>query len=268
MSKTRALVIGGTGFIGAQVTLQLLSAGIDVTVFSRGKHGKPPADVHWIEAPDTDQVISFEGLDSSHFDVAVHMMAMGEDEGRIFAEELGDSVGRLILVSSEDVYLAYGRFVGLEPGPPEPVPIAEEGALRTRFYPYRHKAHSPADVAWRYEKILAEQPILDRANGAVARLPKVYGPGSNEQLETVYGFANHPLWRWTHGHVEDVAAAIVLMALATDLKQPVYNLGEERTPTVAERLQNIPTRNDIALINGNFDFQQSLVFDTEPSDET
>lgn len=262
MSKTRALVIGGTGFIGAEVVAQLARAGIDVTVYSRGMHGKPAPEVHWIEAPDTEQLLSFVPLRSLCFDVAIHMIAMGEDEGRIFAGELGNSTGRLVLVSSGDVYLAYGRFMGFEPGPPESVPIAEDGALRTRLYPYREKAISPADLAWRYDKILAEQPTLDNAAGAIVRLPKVYGPGSNEQLDTIYGFSGHPDWRWTHGYVEDVAAAIMLVALAPKLPQSIYNLGEERTPTVGDRLQSIPKRDDIPPMAGSFDFRQSLVFDT------
>jgi nucleoside-diphosphate-sugar epimerase len=262
MPKTRALVIGGTGFIGAEVTGQLAAAGVEVTVYSRGKRSKPHPQVRWIEAPDTEQLLSFAPLRSLRFDVAVHLTAMGEDEGRVFADELGGSVGRAILVSSGDVYLAYGRFIGLEPGPPEPVPIAENGALRRHLHPYRGKAKSPADLAWRYDKILAEQPILDRSAGAVVRLPKVYGPGSDERLDTVYDFSGHPEWRWTHGYVEDVAAAIMLVALASKLPQRVYNLGEERTPTVGERLESLPKRDDTTPMTGSFDFRQSLAFDT------
>jgi nucleoside-diphosphate-sugar epimerase len=209
-----------------------------------------------------DELLSFAPLRLSRFDVAVHMIAMGEDEGRAFVDELGTSAGRLVLVSSSDVYLAYGRFMGLEPGAPEPVPIAESGAVRTRLYPYRETAKSPIDLAYRYEKILAERPILAEAGGAVVRLPKVYGPGGNERLDTVYGFANHTEWRWTHGYVEDVASAITLVALAPTLAQAVYNLGEEHTPTVGERLKGLPPRADVMPIRGDFDFRQDLVFDT------
>src|SRR5947209_3349510 len=261
MGKTRALVIGGTGFIGTQLTRQLAAAGVETTVYSRGRKGEPHPRADWIQAPDTEQLLSFAALRSLRFDVAIHMIAMGEDEGRLFAKELGDSAGRLILVSSGDVYLAYGRFTGFEPGTPEPVPIAENGALRTRLYPYRDRAKSPADLAWRYDKILAEKPTLDRSAGAVVRLPKVYGPGSSERLNTVYGFADHPEWCWTHGYVENVAAGIMLVALAESLPQRVYNLGEQRTPTVGERLQRLPNRDDVTPISGDFDFRQALVFD-------
>lgn len=31
----------------------------------------------------------------------------------------------------------------------------------------------------------------------VLRLPKLYGPGENSDLVTVYGFRRQPQWRWT-----------------------------------------------------------------------
>jgi hypothetical protein len=44
------------------------------------------------------------------------------------------------------------------------------------------------------------------------RLPKVYGR-ENNRFETVYRFAKYPHWRWTLGHVENFAAAIMLALL-------------------------------------------------------
>jgi hypothetical protein len=40
---------------------------------------------------------------------------------------------RVVAISSQDVYLAYGRLTGLEPGPAEPVPLTEHSPLRTRL---------------------------------------------------------------------------------------------------------------------------------------
>lgn len=51
-----------------------------------------------------------------------------------------------------------------------------------------------------------------RMESEVLRLPKVYGPGSDANLATVYQDRNHPTGRWTHGYVENVAADVALAA--------------------------------------------------------
>ena len=43
-------------------------------------------------------------------------------------------------------------------------------------------------------------------------------------------------WRWTHGFAEDVAEAIVIAATNSCSTGRIYNVGESRTPTMAERL--------------------------------
>ncbi|HEX2080064.1 MAG TPA: hypothetical protein VHG08_20345 [Longimicrobium sp.] len=44
-------------------------------------------------------------------------------------------------------------------------------------------------------------------------------------------------WRWTHGYVDDVGAAVALAATDRRAAGQIYNLGEPRTPTVAERVR-------------------------------
>ncbi|HEX4165733.1 MAG TPA: hypothetical protein VHZ55_09690, partial [Bryobacteraceae bacterium] len=111
---------------------------------------------------------------------------------------------------------------------------------------------------------LVENEFLLNASApaTVLRLPKVYGPGGNADLQTVYSFRQHPNWRWTHGYVENVAAAIVLAALHPAAGGRTYNVGEEYTPTVGERLAALPD----SAIEGNTDdtyhFEQDLAYDT------
>lgn len=258
----RVLVIGGTGFIGTRVVAELVRLGTDVTVYSRGRRAGPGSGVRWIVAPDTTEVLHFDqALLSPTPQIVIHMIAMGEDEARAAAATFAAGASRLLVVSSGDVYLGYGRFIRSEPGPPEPVPFTEEAALRTMLYPYRVPGISEADLSWRYEKILAEQAVLAHPSGAVVRLPKVYGPGGNDELNTMYSFAQRPEWRWTHGYVDNVAAAIAHVALARALPRAIYNLGEEHTPTVAERLRELPPRVSSAA-PGDFDFRQHIVLDT------
>jgi hypothetical protein len=68
-------------------------------------------------------------------DAVLHMIAMGEDDARAAVEYFRGWTGRLVAASSGDVYRAYGRFTGIEPGPIEPMPLTEEFPLRSVLYP-------------------------------------------------------------------------------------------------------------------------------------
>jgi hypothetical protein len=53
-------------------------------------------------------------------DIVIHMIAMGEADARAAAEFFRGHTNRVVWISSGDVYLAYGRFSGVEPGSVEP----------------------------------------------------------------------------------------------------------------------------------------------------
>ena len=78
---------------------------------------------------------------------------------------------------------------------------------------------------------------------------------------TVYAFRHQPHWRWTHGYVENVAHAIVLAALNPSATG-VYNVGEKYTPTVAERLANLPPSSAVEQSSLDANFEQDIVYDT------
>jgi len=263
----RVLIIGGTGFIGPWVVRQFCSAGHELTVYHRGQSETGlPAQVRHLRSPDAGvPVTRFPNeLATWKPDAVVHMMAMGGTDSRALVEFWGGRA-HIVVPSSGDVYRAYGRFSGTEPGPPEPLPLTENSPLREILYPYRAKAKSNSDLTYWYEKVLVERNIL-AAGGTVLRLPKVYGPGphpsSNADLATFYGFAHQPNWRWTHGYVENVAAAIVLATLDKNSAGRVYNVGEEETPTMEERLRDLPPPNRHYDRPAGFFFGQSLVYDT------
>jgi nucleoside-diphosphate-sugar epimerase len=158
---------------------------------------------------------------------------------------------RAVVLSSGDVYRAYGVFHGTEAGPVEPVPLTEDSPLREVLYPYRGLAQSPDDLAYRYDKIPVERAALSdpALPGTVLRLPMVHGPGDPHHRLHAYlkrmddgrpvlldeGMAG---WRCTRGYVEDVAAAIALAA--TDPRAGgVYNVGEEVAHTEADWVRAI-----------------------------
>jgi nucleoside-diphosphate-sugar epimerase len=259
------LVIGGTKFIGPYVVEGLVSFGHNVTVYHRGEHEPAlPLGVRHVHSPAAAMPVeSFapELLEPAP-DVVIHMIAMGERDSKAVVDTFRNRTGRLVALSSGDVYQAYGRFTGLEPGPPVPGLLTESSPLRTVLYPYRRHAQSPDDWIYSYDKILVEQIVLSEPllRAVVLRLPKVYGPGENADLSTVYGFQHQPKWRWTHGYVENVAHAIILAALHPRAAG-IYNVGEEDTPTVAERLAHLPP-SSVPHASMPLNFEHDIAYDT------
>jgi nucleoside-diphosphate-sugar epimerase len=197
-------------------------------------------------------------------DVVLHMIAMGEEDAEAAVAAFAGIARRIVVPSSGDVYRAYGIFIGIEPGPPVPVPLGEDAPLRTIRYPYRRPDTPPDTLEFYYDKVLVEAAVSSRADlpATILRLPKVYGPEDNADLSTVYGFRHHPDWRWTHGFVDNVAAAIALAVVDDRAAGKTYNVGEVSTPTVAERLEFLPDRPDHALFDQPANFEQDIAYDT------
>jgi nucleoside-diphosphate-sugar epimerase len=192
------------------------------------------------------------------------MIPMGEEDSRAALNAFRGRTERIVWLSSGDVYLAYGRFTGLEPGPIDNSPLTEESPLRNVLYPYRSQAKSAEELRHYYEKIFVERIALSNSQmpGTVLRLPKVYGPEGNADLATIYGFRHQPQWRWTHGYVENVAAAIVLAALHGAAAGRIYNVGEPSTPTMEERLESMPPSSLPIDTGMAANFDQNIVYDT------
>jgi len=261
------LMIGGTGFIGPRVAKQLLDRGHDLTLFHRGCHEAAlPASVRHIRSPDAAMpIVNFPPhLLKESFVAVVHMIPMGESDARSAVHAFAGRTQHLIALSSGDVYRAYGRFTGIEPGPPDEGLLTEDSPLRTQLYPYRAQAKSHEDLSYYYEKILVERELREQASLPVTilRLPKVYGPGNNSDLATVYAYRDQPRWRWTHGYVENVAAAITLVAISPGTSHRVYNVGEAYTPTIAERLSSLPSSTVPTAESKGYDFRHHIAYDT------
>ncbi len=261
----RVLIVGGTRFIGAHAARQFVEDGADVTVFHRGRtEGPLPASVRHIRDASAEYPIGRypAGITGPDWDVVVHMVMMGEADARAAVETFRGRAGRLVMISSGDVYRAYGRLTRHEPGPPDPMPLTEEAPLRSVLYPYRSQAKSLGAYAYDYEKIVAETVVRETTDlpATILRLPKVYGPEDNAGLDTIYAFASQPHWRWTHGHVDNVARAIVLAATHPVAGGRTYNVGEEPTPTMGERLGRLPLRE--APPAPPFFYEQDIVYDT------
>jgi nucleoside-diphosphate-sugar epimerase len=263
----RVLIIGGTGFIGPYVARELHDGGHDVMLLHRGEHESDllPRVRHFRSPQAAMPVLSFpEDLLRLPFEIVIHMIPMGEADARAAVQTFAGRTQRLVLLSSGDVYRAYGRFTGMEPGPIEQGLLNEDSPLRSTLYPYRSSTKSSDELNYYYEKILVEREALGQAElpATILRLPKVYGPGGNANLATIYGFRDQPEWRWTHGYVENVAAAIVLAALHPAAANRIYNVGEAYTPTMGERLTHLPPSTLASVDPKSYDFRHDIAYDT------
>jgi nucleoside-diphosphate-sugar epimerase len=240
-----------------------------VVVLHRGEHeGVLPPSVEHVRSPLAGMPVHEFPADALHPspDIIIHMIPMGEEDTRAAVDMFRGNAERLVCISSGDVYRAYGIFAGIEPGPVEHRLLTEDAPLRSVLFPYRGKAKSSSELAWYYEKILVERVALGAQDlpATILRLPKMYGPGDNADLGTVHQFRDHPQWRWTHGYVENVAHAIVVAALDARAAGRIYNVGEEYTPTIQERLQLLPAAaaSSASIARFEANFAQDIVYDT------
>ena len=243
----RVLFLGGTSLTGPYAVRRLHALGHDVCVFHRGAHEADLPDgvghLHGTLEQPPRELVEFAP------DVVVHMWAMTEADARIFLDRFRGVAGRAVVISSGDVYRAYGRLQRQETGPPDPAPLAESAPLRESRYPYREKAPDADHWMARYDKILVEQAVLDQTDlpAAILRFPAVLGGGEYRRFQRwlqpmLRGAselriqADWAEWRWTHGSAEDVAEAVVLAVTNPAASGRIYNVGEAETPTMRHRL--------------------------------
>ena len=175
------LVLGGTHFIGAHAVRRLALLGHEVTVFHRGEtKAELPESVEHIYG-DRERLGEYrEVFERLGPEVVLDTLAMSEADARAVVEVFRGIANRLVVLSSGDVYRAYDRLRGADPGPPDPTPLTEDSPLRDKLYPYRNGANSPTDMKYNYDKILVERVVMaqpDTLPGTVLRLPMVFGPG-------------------------------------------------------------------------------------------
>jgi nucleoside-diphosphate-sugar epimerase len=242
----RILVIGGTGFTGPHVVRRLGDMGHEIVLFHRGQtEADLPGGVRHILG-DRKELENFAGeLTRFEPQIVLDTIATTERQARAVMELFAGVARRVVAISSQDVYRAYGKLIGIESGPVEPVPVTEASPLRQTLYPYR-EGSQPGQRMYDYEKILVEQVYMGAPElpGTILRYPMVYGPRDAQHRLFPYlkrmedgrpaiildaALAN---WRWTRGYAENVAAAVVLAVTDERATGRIYNVGE--APVLAE----------------------------------
>src|SRR2546428_11097801 len=120
----RAAVIGGTGFLGPDVVRRLVTSGCDVAIFHRGTREAelPPAVMHL--HGDRGELASFAGAFRSFApDVVIDMRPMTEEHARQLVGTFTGIAKRSVVISSADVYRAFGRLNLTGPGSPDQAPL-------------------------------------------------------------------------------------------------------------------------------------------------
>jgi nucleoside-diphosphate-sugar epimerase len=254
----RVLVIGGTRFMGPYLVRQLCAAGHEVSLFHRGQTKAELPEGAKELLGDRDHLPEHEReLQKLAPDVVLDMVMWHEQHARDLMATFAGVVSRVVAVSSQDVYRAFGRVNRREEGEIEPCPLTEDAPLRHKLYPYRGATRRSKDDPDRwmddYDKIPAERVVLNypQLPGTILRLPAVYGPhdprhrlfeylkrmlDGRETILLEQGEAN---WRWTHGYVENVADAIALAVTDERARGHIYNVGEPFALSLAERIEQI-----------------------------
>jgi nucleoside-diphosphate-sugar epimerase len=243
----KILAVGATGFIGSQAVRQLAEMGHEVAVIHRGeKPGDLPAGVERIYG-DRDTLVELRPrFETFAADVVLDVYLFTERQAKELIEVCRGTAGRIVVLSSADVYRNYDGLRGESDAAPDPAPLSETAPLRSKIYPYR--GH---DMSFRYreeyDKILVERTVLGQENppATVLRLPAVYGPGDRQHRVRDYlarmdsGASTLVLgeaearWRWCRGYVGNVAAAIALAVGDECAAGKCYNVADE--PTLSER---------------------------------
>ncbi len=255
----RLLVIGGTGFIGPFVIQALVEQNHDVTVFHRGEAKTAlPESVRRIHGNRNHLSAHRSAFEQLAPDVVIDFILSDEGQAKGLMETFRGLTARVVAISSQDVYRAYGVLLGREPGPPQSTPLTEESEVRRQLHPYNveHLRMAQAAFPWiteDYDKIPVERTVLGDPElpGTVLRLPMVYGPGDPVHrffptlkriddnrpvilLEEGYARLHPP-----RGYVEDVAAAIALATVSDRTAGRIFNIASDQQFTELEWAQKI-----------------------------
>jgi len=240
----KILLIGGTGFIGPSTVAALLQGGHHVTVFHRGKTSAPDG---------TEEILGDRQFLQDHqpefrrqkFDVVVDFVLSSGRQAQQLMDTFRGLTGRVVGLSSMDVYRAIGVFYGFEASGLQELPLTEDSDLRSSRNVYSPEAlkNVRAVYGWvddEYDKIPVEQAVLSdpKLPGTVLRLPMIYGPGDplhrfhamlkrmdDGRRQILFADDVAP-WRTPRGYVENVGAAVALAAISPQAAGRIYNVSE------------------------------------------
>lgn len=252
----RILVIGGSGFIGTPLVRQLVARGHEVFVMQRPESTTPVAEGARVLRGHRAELDP--PLRELRPDVVVDLILSSGRQAQELVHACRAHTGRIVAISSIDVYRAVGVTHGVEDGPLEPLPLTEESPLRTKRSTYSPETMEMVRRTFQwvdddYDKIPVEREIMREASPprTVLRLPMVYGPGDRlhrfgpvlkrmlDERPVLVLSEGMAQWRAPRGYVDNVAAAIALAATDTRAADRVYNVAETESMSELEWARRI-----------------------------
>jgi nucleoside-diphosphate-sugar epimerase len=238
----KILLIGGSGFIGPSTAKALQQAGHHATIFHRGKTIAPAG---------TEEILGNRQFLQDHqpefrrqkFDVIIDFVLSSGHQAQQLMDTFRGIAGRVVALSSMDVYRAWGVFYNMEPGGLEELPLTEDSKLRTSRNSLEDLKRAQSIYGWlddEYDKIPVERAVLSDAKmpGTILRLPMIYGLGDpvhrfhsilkridDHRKQIIFADDVAPL-RTPRGYVEDVGAAVALAAVSPQAAGRIYNVCE------------------------------------------
>ena len=146
----KILLIGGNGFIGAPLTRELLDCGHEVSILHRG-HGDSGNNLRHMQG-DRNHLSSYrEAIQAFSPDVIVDLILSCGRQARETMDLARAIAPRVVALSSQDVYRAWGVLKGIEPGKLESLPITEDSPLRStpKLYPARGDSRRAREIRQR-----------------------------------------------------------------------------------------------------------------------
>ena len=239
----KILILGGTSLTGPFTIRCLVEQGHQVTIFHRGKHQIDlPSGVNRIlgERRNLDEFTGeFKQLNA---EVVLDMLAFTRQDAEMLMRVFKGIAKRVVVPGSSDVYRAFGRLHGTEPGPVEPIPFAEEAPLREKLSVHGEE----------YEKRWVEEVVMGDPDlpGTILRYPMIYGPNDGgrtfdlvkrmmDKRPAILLEEKVARWRWSRGYAENVAWATALAVTSEQAGNRIYNVAEPEGLSYLEWAQRV-----------------------------
>lgn len=233
----RVLVLGGTRFVGPFAVRRLAAEGHEVAIFHRGEtEPELPPTVKHVHGDFARFGEHLDALRAFSPNVVLDLVPFVEKAGHGVAH-FASLAERAVVLSSGDVYRAFARLLGSEPGEPDPVPLTEESPLRAGPSPDLGPGIDYDNLDVERALRFFELPVT------VLRLAVVYGPGDpynrlggyvrrmDDRREAIVLEERVAPWRWSREYVDNVAAAIAAAVADPRSADRVYNVAPKSTLT-------------------------------------